>query len=409
MPLSKLWTIAYRDLGRHRRRSVFTLMAVALGLALLFVMNGLIAGVMAESLQNSIRLRTGHLQLRAASYQEDQLSLQSKDLLSNPADLAAQAGALSEVKAATPVLWIGGILNTLDESAGLQVIGIDPASALYEPIKSGLVAGDWLTADDRGGILIGRALAESLNVSAGQNVSLAIVNANGQPDEGTFTIRGLFSTGIPSYDESAVFMPLDKAQAFAGTGARASAIMILLNNQADTAKVAAALNVPGVTTLTWTDLNQFFVETVQLASSFYVLMDGIVILIVAVIIANTLLMAVFERVREMGILSALGMKGRQIRQMFLLEGATLGLAGVAVGAVLGLAGVAFLATTGISISDKVAAVAGSDFAIGTTMRATFDWGTFVGLSVATLVIVVLASLYPAWYAARLEPVDALRD
>lgn len=409
MPLSKLWTIAYRDLGRHRRRSVFTLMAVALGLALLFVMNGLIAGMMAESLQNSIRLRTGHLQLRAASYQEDQVSLQSKDLLSNPAELAAQAGALREVKVAAPVLWISGILNTLDESASLQVIGIEPASTLYEPIRSGLVAGDWLTADDRDGILIGRLLADSLRVSAGQRVSLAIVNANGQPDEGTFTIRGLFSTGIPSYDESAVFMALDKAQAFAGTGARASAIMILLNDRADTEKVAAALTAPGVTTLTWTDLNTFFVETMQLAAGFYVLLDGIVILIVAVIIANTLLMAVFERIREMGILSALGMKGRQIRQMFLLEGATLGLAGVVVGAVLGLAGVAYLATIGIPIGDKMAAVAGSSFAMGTTMRATFDWGTFAALSVATLLIVLLASLYPAWYAARLEPVDALRD
>lgn len=409
MPLSKLWTIAYRDLGRHRRRSVFTLLAVALGLALLFVMNGLIAGMMAESLQNSIRLRTGHLQLRAASFQEDQLSLQSKDLLAEPAGLVAQASALPQVKAAAPVLWISGILNTIDESAGLQVIGIDPASALYAPIQSGLVAGEWLSADDRDGILIGRLLAESLKVSAGQKVSLAIVNADGQPDEGIFTIRGLFSTGIPSYDESAVFLSLDKAQAFARTGARASAIMILLNDQADTDRVAAALAVPGVTTLTWTDLNTFFVETMQLASSFYVILDGIVILIVAVIIANTLLMAVFERVREMGILSALGMKGRQIRQMFLLEGATLGLAGVAVGAVLGLAGVSYLATTGIPLSEKTAAVAGSGFAIGTTMRATYDWGTFAGLSLATLIIVLLASLYPAWYAARLEPVDALRD
>lgn len=409
MPLSKLWVIAYRDLGRHRRRSVFTLMAVALGLALLFVMNGLISGMMAESLQNSIRLRTAHLQLRAASYQEDQLGLQSKDLLADPAGLVAQASALNHVQAAAPVLWIGGILNTIDESAGLQVIGIDPTSAFYAPIQSGIVAGAWLATDDRDGILIGRGLARSLNVDEGQKVSLAIVNADGQPDEGLFTIRGLFSTGIPSYDDSAVFMSLDKAQAFARTGARASAIMILLDDQAGTDTVAAALNNTGVTVLTWTDLNQFFVETMQLASSFYVLLDGIVIMIVAVIIANTLLMAVFERVREMGILSALGMKGGQIRQMFLLEGASLGLAGVAVGAVLGLLGVSYLATTGIPIGDKMAAVAGSAFAMGTTMRASFDWGTFAGLSVATLIIVLLASLYPAWYAARLEPVDALRD
>ncbi|NTU65680.1 MAG: hypothetical protein HGB05_20335 [Chloroflexi bacterium] len=133
MPLSKLWTIAYRDLGRHRRRSIFTLLAVALGLGLLLTMDGLISGVTADSLANSIRLRTGHVQIRAASFQEDQLSLQFKDLLENPAGLVAQAAGLSEVKAAAPVLWSSVILNTFDQSAGLQLMGIDTASALYDP------------------------------------------------------------------------------------------------------------------------------------------------------------------------------------------------------------------------------------------------------------------------------------
>jgi ABC-type lipoprotein release transport system permease subunit len=159
--------------------------------------------------------------------------------------------------------------------------------------------------------------------------------------------------------------------------------------------------------LTWSDLNKFFVETMQTAMSFYVILDGIVILIVAVIIVNTLLMSVFERVREMGILAALGMKGRQIRQMFLLEAASLGVAGIVVGLVLGAAGVAYLATTGIPIGDKMAAVAGSNFALSATMYGRFDASSFISLSLATLIVVLLASLYPAWYAARLEPIDAL--
>lgn len=409
MPLTKLWTIAYRDLGRHRRRSIFTLLAVALGLGLLLTLDGLISGVMADSLANSIRLRTGHVQIRAATFQEDQLSLQAKDLLPNPDELVSKAKALSEVKAAAPVLWSSVILNTLDESAGLQLLGIDINSSLYDPVRAGVVTGNWLTADDREGILIGRGLADSLNIGVGQKVNLALVNSDGQPDEGTFTIRGLFSTGIPSYDQSAVFMPLDKAQAFTSAGNRASLIMILLNNQNDANKVAAAVSGPGLTVPTWSDLNKFFVDTMQTALSFYAILDGIVILIVAVIIVNTLLMSVFERFREMGILAALGMKGRQIQLMFLLEAATLGLIGIVVGIVIGAAGVAYLATSGIPIGDKMAAVAGSNFALGATMYGRFDANSFINLSLATLIVVLLASLYPAWYAARLEPVDALRD
>jgi ABC-type lipoprotein release transport system permease subunit len=408
MPLNKLWTIAYRDLGRNRRRSALSLLAVALGLALLMVMNGFIAGIMEDSLQNSIRLRTGHVQLRASTYEEETLSLQAKDLLADPDGVAARARALPEVQAAAPVIWASGILDTLDDSAGLQVYGIDTTSPIYAPIRAALVDGAFLTPEDRSGILIGKSLADSMGIGVGQRANLAIVNSDGRPDEGTFTIRGLFATGIPTYDEGAALMPLSKAQAFTGTNRHASAVFILLNDQVDTDKVAAALRGPDIAVLTWSDLNQLFVQAFQTGMSFYALLDFIVMLIVAVIIANTLLMSVFERIREMGILAALGMKGRQILQMFLLESASLGMAGIAIGLVLGSAGVGYLATAGFSIGDKVAAVGGSGIALSTTLYARFVPGTFAALSLAMLLIVLLASLYPAWYAARLEPVDALR-
>jgi ABC-type lipoprotein release transport system permease subunit len=406
MALRRLWVIAYRDLGRNRRRTIFSLIAVALGLALLMLLNGLIAGVMEDSLQSSIRLQTGHVQLRNASYKEDERSLLAKDLLRDPDTLVAQASAMNEVRAAAPVLWAGGFLSTLDDTAGLQIYGIDTTSAIYDPIREAIVAGQFLAPDDRGGILMGKRLADSLGLGVGSRANLTVVDADGQPDEGTFTVRGLFSTGIPAYDESAVFMPLSKAQAFTRVGGDASAIVILLRRQADANKVAAALRSPGVTALTWYDLNQVMLQAVQTGMSFYVLLDGIVMMIVAVIIANTLLMAVFERIREMGILAALGMKGRQIMLMFLFEATALGLGGVVVGIIFGLAGVAYLARVGIPIGDIGAAA--QNIALGTVMYARFVPGTFAALALCTLLIIVLASFYPAWFAARREPVEALR-
>jgi ABC-type lipoprotein release transport system permease subunit len=406
MALGKLWTIAYRDLGRNRRRSFFTLLAVALGLALLIFINGLIGGVTADAVENNIRLKTGHVQLRAESFEEEKLSLQWDDLLDNGAELAAQAQAMPQVASAAPVLWAVGILNTADETTNLQVYGVDVTSDFYAPVRNGIEAGEWLAADDRSGIVLGRRLAESMGLQPGDNVSLTVIDADGQPQEQIYVVRGLFSSGAVSYDESAAFLPLAKAQAVTNTAGRASAVTILLHDQEDAAAVAAALAAPGVQALTWRELNQTFLQTMDTAMSFYMLLDFIVMLVVAVVIANTLLMAVFERVREMGILAALGMKGRQIMQMFLLEAATLGLTGVAAGILLGIAIVLYLANTGIYIGDEMAGAA-ENIALGSTMYTRLLPANIAGLSVATLVITLLASLYPAWFAARLEPVEAL--
>jgi ABC-type lipoprotein release transport system permease subunit len=407
MAWRRLWTLAYRDLLRNQRRSILTLLAVALGYAMLMILNGWVAGILEDALQNSIRLQTGHVQVRNEAYEMEKLSLLWSDLLEDPGALAARAEGMPQVKAAAPVLWASGILSTIDDTAGLQVYGIETASPLHASIREAMVAGDYLTAEDRDGILIGQRLADDLGVGVGQKVNLAVVDADGRLDEGVFAIRGLFSTGIFTYDDGAAFLPLSKAQAFTGAGDRASAVVLLLNRQDDADTVAAALQAPGAEVLTWRDLNALLLTAVEMGMSFYYILDLIVMLIVAVIIANTLLMSVFERFREMGILAALGMTRGQIRWMFLLEAVILGLAGLAVGFLLGSAGVLYLSVAGVPSGDMGAAAGG--VALGSVMYARFVPGTFLGLGLGMLIVILLASLYPAWFASRLEPVEALHS
>jgi ABC-type lipoprotein release transport system permease subunit len=405
MAFRKLWTIAYRDLGRNRRRTFFTMFAVAIGLGLTIVLSGLIAGAYDDGIQNSIRLETGHVQLRAESYDPQKLSLQWKDLLKDPEALVAKAKAMDEVAAAAPVLWATGVLNTLDEAAGLKFYGIDPTSPVHDPIRESMVAGEFLTADDRSGFVIGKRLADDLGVQVGQKVTLAVVNADGEPEEATFTVRGLFATGFPAYDQGALFMPLAKAQAFTRTDGHASAVVIMLHRQEDADKVAAALQEPGVAALTWRDLNEVVLELMKTATGIYNLLYAIVLVVVVVVVANTLLMAVFERVQEVGILSALGMRRRQIMIMFLLEAAIIALVGIVLGFALGAAGVAYLARVGIYIGDASSSMQG--FTLGTRMYGSFDPQVAISLSLWTLALTLVASLYPAWFASRMEPVKAL--
>jgi ABC-type lipoprotein release transport system permease subunit len=391
---------------RNKRRSGLTLIAIALGLALVIALHSFEIGAMEGSIDNNIRVQSTHIQVRAESYEEDKVSLKWEDLLEDPQGLVDQAMSLEEVQSAAPVLWAGGILTTIEDSTGVRVIGIEPSAGTVETYRENL-AGDFLDPADRGGILISKRLAKNFNLAIGDDVSLLINTSGEEPDHATFTIRGLFDTGIPAFDELTVFLPITKAQAFSQAGDRASAVLILLHDQEIVDAVAPKLEAPGLKILTWQDLNQLMLQARESSMAILYLFYLIILAIVAVVVANTLLMSVFERTREMGILAALGLKGRQIMIMFLMESAILGTLGSIVGVALGSLGTYYLATKGLHIGDYTNQIS-SDLAYGETMYASFQWGATAILAIVCWAITMLAALYPAWFATRKEPIDALR-
>ena len=229
MALKKFWVMAYRDLVRNRRRTVITFIAIALGLTLVIFMNGLISGMIGNMLQDTIRLDSGHIQLRAESYEVVKTSLLWRDLLDNPDELAAQAKAMPQVKAASPILWAGGILGTASESTSVRVSGIDTTSAVFDPVREGLRDGEFLSENGRGEILIGRRLAGELGVGVGDRINLTMGNPDGLPQEGSFTIVGLINTGFPGIDNANVFLSLAQAQSMTGSGNRASTMWTMFS------------------------------------------------------------------------------------------------------------------------------------------------------------------------------------
>lgn len=396
--------MAYRNLGRHRRRSFLSGLALALGTALLMFIAAFFQGEMRSSMETTLRLSSGHLQVRDADYDPDKLSVAWEYLIENPEQIAAQIEALDQVDAATPRLMASGIISAQNDSIGVEIMGIDPASSANDPYRT-LVSGEFLSADDREGILIGYPLAQNLGLNVGDQLTLLVNTSEGSVDEQQFTVRGIFTTGTTAYDKGIVFLPLAKAQAFSGAQNHASMIFILLKDREQAEAVAAAIP-QSFQVKTWRELNSLLVLVNDFSNAYLTFINLIVLGVTAIVIVNTLLMSVFERMREIGILSAIGMKGRQVITLFLAEATLLALGGVASGGLAGWALSAYFGKVGIYFGDL--GISG-DMILQDRIYPLLTIDSAVNLIVTAFLITILASLYPARMASRMEPVEALHS
>ena len=399
--------MSLRNLARNKRRSVFSALAITIGTALLLFMSATIRGEMRGALDLTINLYTGHLQIHAKDYKDSNMSLKRADMIESPVEIAQKIQGIPQVKTASPRLNASGVLAFKNETIGIQVIGIDPASTANDIYREGLVEGDFLTADDRVGVLVGLPLAESLGLSVGDSIDLIVNTSDGNADEQQFTIRGIYTTDTPGYDKVTIFMPLKKAQTITRTENYASMIYILLNNMDETDAVKAAIQAPGYEVEDWREMNKLIILVEQISNAMMVFFNLMVLGVTSTVIMNTLLMAVYERTREMGILGALGVKGRQIKLLFLTEATLLAVGGVLAGLVIGIPLVYYYSHIGFVVGDLgISANSGLMFGnvIYPDSTNLFD---VVSISLAGIIITIVSGYYPASQASKLEPVEAL--
>ena len=401
--MTQLFKLAYRNLWRNKTRSLLSALAVGIGMALLLLMASVLEGEMRGALDNTIRLQSGHLQIRPASYEEGKLNLKWEDLIANPDQVVERLSALPQVTVATPRLIASTIMTIGDESKSAQILGIDPDSAANQPFRDGMLSGEFLQADDREGILVGNLLAEKLGLEVGEHVNLLVTTSNGDVSEQLFTVRGVFTTRTPGFDEGTIFMPIAKAQTITTTENHASTIFVLLQDREQAEPVELALQSNIYQILTWREQNQFVVQFEDYAGVFLIFLYLIVLGITATVVTNTLVMAVFERTREIGILAAIGMKGRGIMAQFLAEAALLATGGVIGGMIIGGAMVAYFNVNGFYIGNM--GITGVLFE--ERIYAYLTLNNAITLAIVTYIITLVASLYPARLAARMEPVEAL--
>jgi len=241
-------------------------------------------------------------------------------------------------------------------------------------------------------------------LKVGDPISLSVNTANGEVSEQIFTLRGIFSTGTYAFDSANALLPLAKAQAITGAENHASTIFILLKDMNQIDAVVPALQSSQLKVLTWKKMNELLLQVEQLANSYMVFFYLIVLGISATVVVNTLIMSVFERTREIGILTAIGMRSRRIMGMFLAESTLLAVGGILMGLILGI----ILATWLGQVGFPVAQMKITGFVIGDRIYPVLTLKDIVNLSLLALIITLLAGIYPAWLASHMEPVEALR-
>ncbi|MGC2182475.1 MAG: ABC transporter permease [Terriglobales bacterium] len=403
------FSMAWRNVWRNRRRSVLTVVAIALGLAFNIFMRGIGDGFHEQMVDNSVRAEIGHIQIHASGYHDDP---GLNKTLPDPEKVVQAIRSLPEVRGYSLRVLGGGLASTADNSSGVEILGIDPTQErTVTSIRRAIVQGQYLSEGMQRPILLGDRLGSRLKVSLGDKVVLMVQAADGSMGAQLFRVAGVFRSGAPEMDEGVVFVLRSDAQNLFALGNRVTEATLLLGSSRQVppalAELKKDLSGGSVEILPWWQVQPFLQQFIQIDDAFFYIIVLIFFIVISIGILNTIMMSIFERVREFGVMMALGTKPKQIVKLVVEEAFALGLVGVVIGSVLGSACTLYYARQGINLSSFSAGAA----ALGITSSRVYSELTVTNLvfsNLAVLVVVVLVALYPAAYAARLQPVEALR-
>jgi putative ABC transport system permease protein len=406
--MGKLLRMAWRNVWRNGRRTVIAVIAIALGVAFLLFFDGLYGGTGQAIYGNFVKLQGGNVQVHAPGYREKAKRLPLLPLAN--AEVAMQA-ALGQphVVGVSRRINTGGMVSSREGTFPVVITGIEPErEAPVGLLAENITQGRYLTAEDTDVLLIGRALAKRLEVSMGDRITLVGRATHEQMRRRTMTIAGIYDLGLAEVEKRMVYVSLAEAQSLFDLRGQATEVVIALESVGQEPPVVAALRptLPDYEIHSWEELNPEMKQTIERDIVTMNIIGAIILLIAGVGILNLMLMAVFERTREIGILAAMGLKRREIVVLFLLEGTLIGLLGALVGCMLGGLILAYLGQVGFAwnVSSEMSELAAL---LGDRIYPKVGLDLLMQRALTVAIIAALASLYPAWQASKREPAEAL--
>lgn len=402
------FTLAWRNLWRHRRRTLIVVLAIGVTLAMMMMYDGLIAGFEQAIYGNAIKVLGGNVQIHAAGYnaKEGRYALLP---LPNDQEVVKVAATAPQVVAATRRINTGGLATNQEGAFAVTIVGIEPEKERpISVIAENVTAGRYLTASDQDVVFIGQGLATAMNLKAGDRFTLAGRATHDQMRSRTMTVGGIYDLHMADVEKRTVYISLAEAQDLYGLTGQTTEVVLNLKQIGQEAAVIKALE-PSLAGYEFASWQENFPELLSAISTKGGVMNifGVIIFIIAGIgILNLLLMAVFERIREIGLLGSIGFKPRQISWLFLLEGGLMGLVGVAFGVALGLLTNFALGRVGLDYS-QFTSVSPYMALVASRIYPTLGAEKLLQRVLTAVIIATLAAYYPAHEASQKDPATAL--
>ncbi len=423
--MKTLFKLAFRNVFRFKRRTFITFSAVSLGLAILIIALSTMNGIDKQSIDNIVNSQISHLKLFNKGYYDKRDDLPMDITIQEPTAIQKLLMESPVVKESeSRIQFAAGLIKGMDE---LPCIGIaiqphrDPN--LFN-IKQSLVEGEWLAPDDNK-VLLGKDLAEDIGISVGDVITIRLIVSS---EDENFSwnaidveVKGIYETGNPTVDSGYLFIPLQAAQAGLSMGHAVTEIAVRLTLDSsdlkgldkELIKIGNMLQTihPDIEAYSWKDLAGTFLAVSKMKTKNSSMIILIMLFIASMGIVNTMLMAVFERTREIGMLSAMGMKKREIKTLFILEGALIGVMGSILACILGGLGSWYLEVYGLdfsSMGETMQKLTSAVYPVKNVFYADLTFGVLALTFVLGTVVSIIASYYPAKRAAKMSPVKALR-
>jgi ABC-type lipoprotein release transport system permease subunit len=406
--MMKYVKMAWRNMWRNWRRTLIASVAIVLGMILLIFMDALIRGSDQAIYANAVRLYGGNVQVHAPGFRDKSSRLPLLPLEDAEVVVANVNGKPNVVNVSRRIST-GGMVSNREGSYPVSITAIQPESeASVSLVAENISEGRFLTDDDGDNILIGQEMANLLDVGVGDRITLVGKRKDESMRQRSMTVVGIFNLGLGDAEKGLVYINLPVAQTLYNLRDQETEVAITMAQIGQEDALISSLE-PELTNYevdSFYDLRPEIGEILAQKSTFTVALGFIVLLMASIGILNLMLMAVYERTREMGVLAALGMKGRQLMGLFLLEGIFIGVIGAVLGCIVSWLLVTAVAQVGIDYS--MAQGTGDITAlIGNRLYPSIPITNIVFYGIAVVVIAALASLIPAWQASRNEPAESL--